>query len=200
MIEWLNQIDIELFRVLNGLHAPWLDAPNQWLSAKGFWVPGYLLAAALIWRNWGWKELIWFGVITGLAVILADQVASGILKPWIARYRPCRPEADLDFIVHVVDSKCGGKYGFASSHAANFFAMAMMFSARFRQRPWPVVFFFLAFFAAYSRIYLGVHYPGDILVGALIGIGVGGMGRMVFHHKDLKERLRLTTDNNHILS
>lgn len=189
MIEWLNEIDIELFRILNGLHASWLDVPNQWLSSKSFWIPGYLLAAAIIWNKWGWQELLWVGVLTGVVVLVADQVASGILKPLIARYRPCRPEAGLEFVVHLVDGKCGGKYGFASSHAANFFAMAMMFSAVFRKNHLPLILFSLATATAYSRIYLGVHYPGDILAGALIGIIVGWIGRHIYLHTAWKRKL-----------
>lgn len=176
----MREVDIAIFRFLNGLHAEWMDPIMVTLSSKGFWIPGYLLIAFLIWKKWDWKELVIFGLVVGAMVILADQIASGILKPWVAQYRPCRPEAGLEFVVHTVNGKCGGKYGFASSHAANFFTMATLFSFKFPPKPWPVAFFLLAIIAAYSRIYLGVHYPGDILAGAIIGLMCGRLGIWLF--------------------
>lgn len=172
----MREIDIAIFQFLNGLHAEWMDPIMVMLSSKGFWIPGYLLIAFLLLKKWDWKELVFFGLLVGVMVVLADQIASGILKPWVAQYRPCRPEAGLEFVVHTVNGKCGGKYGFASSHAANFFTMATLFSFKFNRRPWSVVFFLLAMIAAYSRIYLGVHYPGDILAGAAIGLVMGNLG------------------------
>lgn len=172
----MREIDIALFRFLNGMHADWMDPVMELISSKGFWIPGYLLIAFLILKKWDWKELVIFGLMVGAMVILADQIASGILKPWVGQYRPCRPEAGLDFAVHTVNGKCGGKYGFASSHAANFFTMATLFSFKFTRKPWPVIFFVLAIISAYSRIYLGVHYPGDVLAGGLIGVLIGNAG------------------------
>lgn len=176
MGEW----DITVFQYLNGLHAEWLDPVMVMISSKGLWIPGYLLVAYALYRSGGWKDLLIFGAVVAAAVVLADQLASGILKPLVAQYRPCRPEAGLEFIVHTVEGKCGGKYGFASSHAANFFTMATLFSFRFAKKPWPFVFFGLAILTAYSRIYLGVHYPGDILAGSAIGILMGRLGILLY--------------------
>lgn len=79
-------------------------------------------------------------------------------------------------MVHLVNDHCGGKFGFASSHAANFFAMAVMLGQLFRQRNWWIAVLTIATIVAYSRIYLGVHYPGDVLVGGLIGSGAAWLG------------------------
>ena len=186
MFNTLNSWDVEVFRLLNGWHSAWMDPVMEALSSRVLWIPGYVLLAYFLVKTKGWKDLLVFGVITGIMVILADQIASGILKPWVARWRPCRPEAGLDFVVHIVNGHCGGKYGFASSHAANFFAMATLFAHRFPKKPWPWVFVLLAAIAAYSRIYLGVHYPGDILAGALIGWLMGQLGIRLYR----QERLR----------
>ncbi len=176
MLQTLDRWDVELFRLLNGWHTTWMDPVMEALSSRMLWIPGYVLIAYFLVRTKGWKDLMVFGVITGLMVILSDQIASGILKPWMARWRPCRPEAGLDFVVHIVNGHCGGKYSFASSHAANFFTMATLFSHRFQARPWPFIFLLLACLTGYSRIYLGVHYPGDILAGSLIGFLCGILG------------------------
>lgn len=175
MIETLDQWDKALFRVMNSWHSPFWDPVMETLSSRVAWIPVYLFIVIVLWRQRGWKDLLLIGILTGVAVVLADQIASGMLKPWIARWRPCHPEAGLDFAVHIVNGHCGGKYSFASSHAANFFTMATIFAYRFRSwRPAPGVAFAVAALAAYSRIYLGVHYPGDILAGLIIGLLCGG--------------------------
>ncbi|WNJ18708.1 phosphatase PAP2 family protein [Pontibacter sp. G13] len=172
--------DQQLFQFLNGLRADWLDPIFWQASSKEIWIPGYVLVIVIWGWKFGWKQAAWLFLGVLLTVGLSDLTASGILKPLTERFRPCRPEAHLDFIVHTLHDKCGGKYSFASSHAANFFGMATYFSLSFRNRWATILFFFLAIVVAYSRIYLGVHYPADILVGALIGLIWGNVfGRLM---------------------
>lgn len=141
-----------------------------WLSQKWVWLPVYIVIAWFLYRRGGWKGLLFMAGLVGLGILLADQAASGLLKPLVARPRPCH-EPVLEAVVHLVRGKCGGPYGFASSHAANFFAMAVLF-AQFLRLPYWGRFgaLFLASMVAYSRIYLGVHYPGDVVVGAMLGL------------------------------
>ncbi|RMG18469.1 MAG: phosphatase PAP2 family protein [Bacteroidetes bacterium] len=173
MMAFFEQADIALFQLINGWHSPFWDEVMWWVSAKSSWIPVYALLLYAIYRRYGWRgSLLCIGCVV-LLITLSDQTASGLLKPWIGRYRPCRPEAGLDFYVHLVHGKCGGAYSFVSSHAANFFALATFLSFLFRQRYLRLLFFFAAALVAYSRVYLGVHYPGDVLGGALVGIAAG---------------------------
>ena len=165
----IHQLDIALFDLLNGPGTPFWDGVMATFSSKVFWIPFYLYL--LLWTGLkrSWVQALGLLVLAILAVALSDQTASGILKPWIQRPRPCRSEADLSIAIHLVNDKCGGLYGFASSHAANFFAMATVISGFLKKSYLTFVVFLIAILVAYSRIYLGVHYPGDVLVGALIG-------------------------------
>jgi undecaprenyl-diphosphatase len=112
------------------------------------------------------------------------------MKPFFARLRPSR-EPSLEGLVHLVNGYTGGKYGFASSHAANTFATAFFFWLLFKDRyRWVWVLFVWAVVMTYTRIYLGAHYPGDILVGMLIGLGAAWTGftvqKAIWNKKKLK--------------
>jgi undecaprenyl-diphosphatase len=165
LLEW----DKALFLYLNSQHTPWLDPIMMLFSHRLTWVPLYLLLLALIVRRHGRES--WIPIVgIGLTILLADQVCSSILKPVFARLRPSH-EPSLDGLVYIVDEYRGGHYGFASSHAANTFGLAMFFVLRYhRSWKWTWFLFPWAAIVAYTRIYLGVHYPGDVIVGALIGM------------------------------
>jgi len=169
MIHILDQVDKAAFQYLNLAGNAFWDDVMIVLSSKTFWIPFYVLIIFLAYRKGGWKSALGLLVMAGIAVGLSDQTASGLLKPLIERYRPCRTEVALSFPVYTVEGECGGPYGFVSSHAANFFAMATLFTLFFSRRLYTFLFYFVAALVAYSRIYLGVHYPGDVLVGGLIG-------------------------------
>jgi undecaprenyl-diphosphatase len=169
MIDYLLEIDREIFLYLNGLHAPWLDPVMLFISEKLVWIPLYIYLVYLIFKDYskaGWLALI--GIT--LTITLADQVASTLMKPFFARLRPSH-EPSLQSLVHIVDGYKGKSFGFASSHAANTFGIAtFLFLLLGKKRKWIALLFFWAAVVTYSRIYLGVHYPGDILVGGLIGM------------------------------
>lgn len=179
MIDQLLEYDREIFLYLNGLHAPWLDPVMLLITETLVWLPLYVYLLYLIFKDHslqGWFVLI--GI--ALTIVLADQVTSTLMKPYFARLRPSR-EPSLEALVHIVNGYRGGKFGFASSHAANTFGTATFLFLLFgKRRKWIVGLFLWAALVTYSRIYLGVHYPGDILVGALVGMLAGLAGFKVY--------------------
>lgn len=174
-MEQLIELDKKLLVYLNSFHTPWLDPVMLFITRTEAWLPLYLFLLYLVIREY--KKDSWV-ILLGIAltILLADQITSGIMKPYFARFRPSR-EPTLQGLVHLVDGYTGGKYGFASSHAANTFGTATFFFLLFRNsKKWIWVLFVWAAFMTYSRIYLGVHYPGDILVGGIIGVLSGWTG------------------------
>ena len=187
MLEQLVHIDTEILLAINGWHAPWADTLMWIISAKTTWIPLYLLLIGLlVWRyrqpaptpiKWLQKvpACVVMIVVIGLAVGAADFIASGILKDWVARPRPSRvPE--LEGVLHLVNGYKSGKYGFVSSHAANTMAVALLFSLIWRNKIATVGLMLWVAANCYSRMYLGVHYPTDILGGLIVGslVAVGG--------------------------
>lgn len=172
MIDQLIEIDEQLFLVLNRMHESWLD-PVMWLFSKTeASIPLYVLLLFHLYKVY--REKTWTILLfVALLIIMTDQFTSGLMKPFFERLRPSH-EPSLTGMVHIVNGYSGGSYGFASSHAANTFGIAMLLSCLLRkEKPWISWVFLWAAFVSYTRIYLGVHYPGDILVGALIGILFG---------------------------
>lgn len=167
MFSALTTADRELFLLLNGMHSPFWDFVMSTISAKLTWIPLYaLLLAGLIYHYRVKVVPVIMAVV--LCITLADQISSSILKPLVERPRPCHsPFIGMD--VHTVDG-CGGMYGFVSSHAANTFGLAVLLWLLFRRRYPAVAWLFVwAMVVGYSRIYLGVHYPLDILGGYIVG-------------------------------
>jgi undecaprenyl-diphosphatase len=170
MLQRILDLDTALFSWLNGLHQPWLDSFMIFATKTNSWIPLYLLIIGLIFYKSGLRKGSIQLLIIILSVGLADFITSGLMKPFFERLRPCH---DPFFQGNIfVPFKCGGKYGFASSHAGNTFALATILSLFFSKEwgQWIKIMLVWAAVVSYSRVYVGVHYPLDILVGALIGI------------------------------
>ncbi|NLI72470.1 MAG: phosphatase PAP2 family protein [Bacteroidales bacterium] len=167
MLEVLENIDKQWLLALNNDYTDFWDGLMFGYSAKLTWVPLYLSMIYVIFKKWG-NQAWWIIVSLVLCVVIADQVSSGILKGAVQRLRPSR-DPELEGLVVLVKNYRGGLYGFVSSHAANSFGLALLSSLLFRNRFYGFAIFSWAAINAYSRIYLGVHYPGDILGGILVG-------------------------------
>ncbi len=175
MIEELIGIDKKILIFLNGFHTPVLDPVMLLITKTFFWIPLYLFLIFLLFKNF--RSEAWY-ILIGVAITIAlsDQITSGLMKPFFARLRPSQ-DPSMQTLLHFVDGYRGGLYGFASSHAAN--TMGIAFFIWLTMRPvyrWIGLIFIWAIVMTYTRIYLGVHYPGDIIVGAMIGLLCGWIG------------------------
>jgi len=178
MLEKLSILDTKLFLLLNGLHSETFDSIMTWISGKTTWWPFYLLL--LVYLGWTKRmQLIPILLFVILGVVITDQVSVHLFKDVFERLRPCK-EPELQGLVHLVNGKCGGMYGFVSSHAANVFGVAMLLSLILRKGWFSLLLMLWAVLVGYSRIYLGVHYPGDVLGGALLGILCGWLLFLLF--------------------
>ena len=191
MIDQLTTLDNEILLLVNGAHSEGLDQFMSIVSEKWTWVPFYILALLGLWKALGQKAF-WISLpVIALMIGLSDWGSVNFFKEQFQRYRPCHND-ELKELVHLVDGKCGGLYGFVSSHAANHFAIAMfLFSTLGRSWSWvkPTVVVW-ACLIALSRVYLGVHYPSDVAIGGLYGILVGMLAAVVLDRMVLRRNLK----------
>ena len=170
-MESLSTIDSDLFLFLNGLHADWMDKVMLLVTDMWVWFPIYLLLIYWAVRQYG-KRCWWVFLAVALVVLCSDQLALHVCKPLFHRLRPCY-NIDFQDLIHLPKGMAGGKYGFVSSHAANTFAVAAFLTPALRKYHPGIPLFLWALLSSYSRIYIGYHYPGDILCGAVLGELVG---------------------------
>ncbi len=165
MLEWLYHIDVMFFLLINKTWAnPFLDALMPVITNADYWlIPLFLV----------WLSLIIFGGTKGrttallivILITLSDQLTSGVIKPWVGRLRPCHPDHLIEGARYLMGLKTS--FSFPSSHAANNTAIATLFAFRYPRWKWfPII---IAILVSYSRIYVGVHYPIDVIGGAIIG-------------------------------
>jgi len=171
-IQQLIGFDQELLLKLNGSDSLFWDGFMWIATSTTTWIPVAVALLYVIFKNNQIKEALLLLGMLAFVIALADQISSGICKPYFARFRPTQ-DPELMYFTDIVNGYRGGRYGFTSSHAANTFAVAIFLSLTIKDWSLSGILFIWAALNAYSRIYLGVHYPGDILFGTLTGIIVG---------------------------
>ena len=185
------EFDQWLFLLLNGIHHPLMDGIMQVISDKWIWIPLYLILLFVIVREFGIKSVY---ILLSVAVVaaLSDQLSVHLFKNVFQRLRPCH-EPEIMSLVHIVDEHCGGQYGFVSSHASNVFGLAVFVGNLLKKthRYWLSSLLIWAAIVSYSRIYLGVHYPLDIICGALLGSFLAFIIRLALDYFDKRFSLNI---------
>jgi undecaprenyl-diphosphatase len=182
MIDRLKQWDQELFLWLNDLNQPWLDEAMMLLTDEWPWIPLHLLILFLIYKSYNLRIALFSLLGVALVVTLGDRISVELFKEVFQRYRPTH-NLEIGDLVHTVNGYKGGLYGFVSSHATNYFGIStflyFLISDGKKFSAWWL--FIWAGFVSYTRIYLGVHYPGDIAVGAILGFVIGYLVYALFN-------------------
>lgn len=168
-MDQLIAIDQWLLLAINGLNNEYVDPFMKAFSGRFIWVFLYVAIAGVMLWKYGWRRALIFVAAVGIAVGLSDYTCASLIRPYVQRLRPSNLENEISAMVHIVDGYRSGSYGFPSCHACNTFALAVFTSLLVRERAFTVFIMLWAVLQCYSRVYLGVHYPGDIAVGALIG-------------------------------
>ncbi|MEE0979794.1 MAG: phosphatase PAP2 family protein [Muribaculaceae bacterium] len=173
MIEYLQQLDTDLFLFLNSMHCGVMDRFMSLFTGRFIWIPMYVTLLYIITRHFRVRRAVMMVLGIVLAIVLADQLCATVLRPIFERLRPANLDNPISALVHIVDGYRGGRYSFPSCHAANSFALASFVWWMIRRPRTRLFIVAWALVTCYSRIYLGVHYPGDLLVGAVIGSLIG---------------------------
>ena len=181
METFLQQVidaDTSLLLLLNGCHNEATDLLMWAVSSRLSWLLPACALIAISVRH-GWRQALLVIATLATAVLIADQLSSGLIKHTVCRPRPSH-NTDLMSTIHILNDYRGGMYGFTSSHAANSVAVAVALGSVMKNRALLVVMLLWALLQSYSRIYLGVHYPGDILGGIIVGTLAGWAAWAIF--------------------
>lgn len=161
-------MDTELFLLINQHYNPFFDSFFYLISQKTVWIPLYVALVYAVWRNYSWRGALMILVMFGIGMLFTDWANSHYLRPWIGRLRPSNPESPLADVVHLVNDRRGGGYGFPSCHSANIWLLTFVVMHWLRNHFVTVSMVVVSVLVCYSRVYLAFHYPGDILGGFVL--------------------------------
>lgn len=179
-MEEIIKLDKEFFIFLNTLGTPGWDGFWSFLSERTYWIPFYIFLLWLIYKNFGVRKTILILILTLLMILVTDQFTN-LIKDFTQRPRPCfTPE--FDGIMRGIACEGRGRFGFTSAHASNHFGIAIFLGMILRSKIKNFIWLLLIWAAliSYSRVYLGVHFPGDIICGSLIGLGFGTLFYLIY--------------------
>lgn len=170
LFDTIETFDRNLLLSINALHTSILDEVMFYISQIWVFIPLFIFWIILILKKVEFQKMLVLLLFLGVLIALTDQT-SNLTKHAVKRYRPTH-NTEIGSQIHIVHEYKGGKYGFFSGHSANTFGIAMLLSLLFKKRTWlfKSQFFLWAAITAYSRMYMGVHYPSDIFVGFLVGL------------------------------
>ena len=171
-IQQYIDIDKQLMLSIQGSDSLFWDGFMWIATTTVVWIPAALMLLYIIIKNNKIQESLTIVLLIALLITMADQFASGLCKPYFQRFRPTQ-DPEFMHMMDIVNGYRGGKFGFISSHAANTFALSTFLSLIIRKASFSTAMFSWAVLCSFSRIYLGVHYPGDILCGTIAGVLVG---------------------------
>lgn len=182
LIHQLEQLDTQIFLFFNGFHNGYWDYFMMIYSDRFVWIPFYASFLFVMIKNFPAKVVLTTLVVISLIILFCDQTASSLLKPLVGRMRPSNPDNPISPMVHVVQGYRGGRFGFPSSHAANSWSMAFFAMYLVRRSKLTLFLSLWALLTCYSRMYLGVHYFGDVVVGTIIGFIYATIHYYIFQH------------------